>query len=512
MQERKKMLESSVLLESTATTVVTGGAAGSQEAELKNDGGGGGGGGGSIGGGSEEDKSYSGGGNRWPHEETLALLKIRSEMDLAFRDSNLKSPLWDEISRKMAELGYNRNAKKCREKFENIYKYHKRTKDGRSGRQNGKNYRFFEQLELLDSQSLLSSPPSNHMLINRMDAMPVPMPMPMTMIKPATSGCQDFRMDPSQTRGFNPEFMSTSTSMTSSSGKESNGSVKKKRKLAGYFERLMKEVLDKQEDLQNKFLEAIEKCEKDRKARDEAWKMQEMARLKKEQEALAHERAISAAKDAAVIAFLQKISEQTIQLPLPTDLPQVSQRHTEERESTESMKTVGSQENVLQLDNDKEENTLEKNIDKQEIDSAGENSFQMSSSRWPKAEVEALIRLRTNADLQYQDNGSSKGPLWEDISSGMKKLGYDRNAKRCKEKWENINKYYRRVKESQKKRPEDSKTCPYFHQLDSIYQNKSKKQLPISENPSSNMKASKILMQIINQQQQQQQQQSEIVK
>ncbi|CAN4114175.1 unnamed protein product [Withania somnifera] len=406
-------------------------------------------------------------------------------MDLAFRDSNLKSPLWDEISRKMAELGYNRSAKKCREKFENIYKYHKRTKDGRSGRQNGKNYRFFEQLELLDSQSLFSSPPPNHIQINRMETMtsmarPVPMPMPMSMIKPATSGCQDFRMDPSRTRGINQEFMSTSTSTTSSS----DGSVKKKRKLAGYFERLMKEVLDKQEDLQNKFLEVIEKCEKDRISRDEAWKMQEIARLKKEQESLAHERAISAAKDAA----------------LPMDLPQVSQRHTEERES-ESIKTVGSQENVLQQDSDKEESMLEKNMDKQETHSAGENSLQTSSSRWPKAEVEALIRLRTNDDSQYQDNGSSKGPLWEDISSGMKKLGYDRSAKRCKEKWENINKYYRRVKESQKKRPEDSKTCPYFHQLDSIYQNKSKKQLPISEN--------EILMQIINQHQQQQQQQSE---
>lgn len=492
------MLESSVLLENTATATTGGAVAvtGSQAAELKNDGGSGGGCG-SVGGGSEEeDKNFSGG-NRWPYEETLALLRIRSEMDLAFRDSNLKSPLWDEISRKMAELGFNRNAKKCREKFENIYKYHKRTKDGRSGRQNGKNYRFFEQLELLDSQSLFLLPPSNHNQINRMDTMPVPMPMPMTMIKPAASGCQDFRMD--KTRGFNPEFMSMSTSTTSSSGKESDGSVKKKRKLAGYFERLMKEVLDKQEDLQNKFLEAIEKCERDRKARDEAWKMQEMARLKKEQEALAHERAISAAKDAAVIAFLQKISEQTIQLQLPTDLPQVSQRNTEERES-ESMKTVGNQENVL----------LQQDNNKENIDSAGENSnsFQTnSSSRWPKAEVEALIKLRTNVDSQYQDNGSSKGPLWEEISLGMKKLGYDRNAKRCKEKWENINKYYRRVKESQKKRPEDSKTCPYFHQLDSIYQNKSKKQLPISENPGSNMKAGEILMQIINHHQQQQQQQ-----
>lgn len=96
-----------------------------------------------------------------------------------------------------------------------------------------------------------------------------------------------------------------------------------------------------------------------------------------------------------------------------------------------------------------------------------------SSSRWPKVEVEALIRLRTELDCKYQENGP-KGPLWEEISAGMKKLGYNRNAKRCKEKWENINKYFKKVKESNKKRPEDSKTCPYFHQLDALYRQKNR--------------------------------------
>jgi Myb/SANT-like DNA-binding domain len=74
-------------------------------------------------------------------------------------------------------------------------------------------------------------------------------------------------------------------------------------------------------------------------------------------------------------------------------------------------------------------------------------------------------------DSRYQEAGP-KGPLWEEISAGMRRLGYNRNAKRCKEKWENINKYFKKVKESNKKRPEDSKTCPYFHQLDALYRNK----------------------------------------
>ncbi|PNX82240.1 trihelix transcription factor GT-2-like protein, partial [Trifolium pratense] len=64
------------------------------------------GGGGSIsgdderGGGSrnEEGVDRSFGGNRWPRQETLALLKIRSDMDVAFRDASVKGPLWDEVS------------------------------------------------------------------------------------------------------------------------------------------------------------------------------------------------------------------------------------------------------------------------------------------------------------------------------------------------------------------------------------------------------------------------------
>lgn len=64
------------------------------------------GGGGSNNSATEEDKvgrnddgDRSFGGNRWPRQETLALLKIRSDMDQVFRDSSLKGPLWEEISR-----------------------------------------------------------------------------------------------------------------------------------------------------------------------------------------------------------------------------------------------------------------------------------------------------------------------------------------------------------------------------------------------------------------------------
>jgi len=59
------------------------------------------------GGGFDDEMMGSGGGggssgassNRWPREETQALIRIRSEMDATFRDATLKGRLWEDVSR-----------------------------------------------------------------------------------------------------------------------------------------------------------------------------------------------------------------------------------------------------------------------------------------------------------------------------------------------------------------------------------------------------------------------------
>ena len=96
--------------------------------------------------------------------------------------------------RKMAELGYHRSGKKCKEKFENVYKYHKRTKEGRVAKADGKAYRFFDQLEAFDQQhhphqhhsSYLSLPPpssqSQPPSEEGEEAVPVTMVMPAAAI------------------------------------------------------------------------------------------------------------------------------------------------------------------------------------------------------------------------------------------------------------------------------------------------------------------------------------------
>uniref|UniRef100_A0ACD5U534 Uncharacterized protein n=1 Tax=Avena sativa TaxID=4498 RepID=A0ACD5U534_AVESA len=490
----------------------------------------------------EEGASGGAGGNRWPRQETLALLKIRSDMDAAFRDAALKGPLWEEVSRKLAEEGYRRNAKKCKEKFENVHKYYKRTKDSRAGRNDGKTYRFFQQLEALHGTPGAASPvapPATAVgvpgVVGPSAVRPLAEPPPVA----ATAGMA------TPVVGGNLSFSTSNTEDCSDEDSDDEGTDdmgergKRKRssegdapaaagsgKMMKFFEGLMKQVMERQEAMQQRFLEAIEKREQDRMIREEAWRRQEMARLAREQEILAQERAMAATRDAAVLSFIQKITGQTIPMPsiaapaitfMPPPPPSSSQNHATPiafsvapppssqipaTASTHSQRQPSPRPQkpptmppaapqplkspapatpqppppqqalvVHQSSTDIVMTPAETPPDASGYDGSGGGSGAASSSRWPKAEVHALIQLRSNLDMRYQEAGP-KGPLWEEISAGMRRMGYSRSSKRCKEKWENINKYFKKVKESNKKRPEDSKTCPYFHQLEALYRNK----------------------------------------
>ncbi|XP_047337492.1 trihelix transcription factor GTL1-like [Impatiens glandulifera] len=503
----------------------------------------------------------SGGGNRWPRQETIALLKIRSEMDTAFKDANPKGPLWEEVSRKLGEFGYKRNAKKCKEKFENVHKYYKRTKEGRAGRQDGKSYKFFTELEALTAatsspSSMIPAPaaPAGPSGIGFSNPTPVsssirfqPPPVMFSVTHhPPPSNQQLTVATGAAPSNIGISFSSDTESFASDSSDDDMGieehevgnrvgSEDRKRKrtsssptrtdgcnetMMEFFERLMKQVLQKQEAMQQKFLEAIENREQDRMIREEAWKRQEIARYNREHELMAQERAIAASRDSAIIAFLQKISGQTVQLPpaipvplvvptapptpttpqppvvsmpppssTPIQIHQSSQLHQQHQQlaflEPAPKSTKYQQQQQLRHKNQQTPLSVDHHhhqvltvIPEQQIPPPPPQEIgtsiggsEPSSSRWPKEEILALIQLRSGLEYRYLEAGP-KGPLWEDISAGMQRIGYKRNAKRCKEKWENINKYYKKVKESNKKRPEDAKTCPYYHQLDELYRNR----------------------------------------
>ena len=198
-----------------------------------------------------------------------------------------------------------------------------------------------------------------------------------------------------------------------------------------FIESLVKQVTDHQEGLHKRFLEVIERMDKERSVKEESWRRQEAEKRNKEAIARAHEQALASSTEVLIVSYLEKITG--LSMNLPARAPLLLQPESAIEPFNESTPV---------------------NVD--------------NNSSWPRAEVEALIQVRCNLESKFREPGL-KGPLWEEVSSFMASLGYQRSAKRCKEKWENINKYFRKSKENGKKRSQQSKTCPYFDQLDQLY-------------------------------------------
>lgn len=294
----------------------------------------------------------------------------------------------------------------------------------------------------------------------------------------------------------------------------------------GFCEEIVKKMMAQQEEMHNKLLEDMVKRDQEKVAKEEAWKKQEMDRMNKELEIMAHEQAMAGDRQASIIDFLNKFTSN------------VSDHHHHQTQFSKpkngkdvSLNSSSSSSLVLQpheqspinptltspLDEKKQAKNVNNMIIHEQPSSSSQNpsNVVLSSStpplankpaatsssnktqnpisindkedlgkRWPRDEVLALINLRcslynssTGESTDHHKEGilvsssssSVKAPLWERISQGMLELGYKRSAKRCKEKWENINKYFRKTKDVHKKRSVDSRTCPYFHQLSTLY-------------------------------------------
>lgn len=384
--------------------------------------------------------------NRWSSEETLALLRIRAAICGNSGDSNEKGPVWETVSRKLAEMGFQRSAKKCKEKFENVYKYYKKTRDGRMNRQGGKSYRFCSEIEALyagvsmknggidkgaDIGACSNTNIANQGDVRNSSSVYINQLQDETTLPRSTETIDNTRQNLSSDGTSTEEDLGKSKSELQINRKRR----KRKQSLSSVkdlLENVIKSWMERQENSQRKFLEAIEKRDQDRFIIEEAWKRQEMARVNRETELRAKEHALQSSREKAIIEFLEKLTSQNFKLdPVIIPIPSPPKAH-------------------------KDENNTER------------GKLDPHSRRWPKSEVYALIKLRSDMDQRFTESGP-KVALWEEISSTMACMGFHRSPKRCKEKWENINKYFRKTKGSLKKRPLSSKTCPYFHQLHNLY-------------------------------------------
>ncbi|KAG6526394.1 hypothetical protein ZIOFF_016378 [Zingiber officinale] len=358
----------------------------------------------------------------------------------------------EELPWRPLDIDYiDRNNKRCKDKeaatggSNNFSKKRKEVTDSeRVEVAGGSNYKIFSELEAIykpGSSANVGQTGSGSALTGEETIPPVLNAAAMTPPQDAAVGETSAGEEATETVKSSP-----------STGRRRRRSRRKRRlqqlsAMAAFFESLVKQLMEHQEGLHRKFLEVMERREQERAGREDAWRKQDAANTSREAAARSQERALAASREAAIISFIEKMTGQRLHLP---SNPQLS---------------IAEEFNAIQMPNRDATDTYCAGGNQAPKDSAT-----LNTSRWPKAEVEVLIGVRTELEARFQEPGL-KAPLWEEVSAAMTAMGYRRSAKRCKEKWENINKYFRKTKEKARNRPEHSKTCPYFQKLDQLYSN-----------------------------------------
>uniref|UniRef100_A0A5B7BPK4 Putative trihelix transcription factor GTL2 n=1 Tax=Davidia involucrata TaxID=16924 RepID=A0A5B7BPK4_DAVIN len=437
----------------------------------------------------------------WSNDEVLALLRIRSSMENWFPDFT-----WEYVSRKLAEFGFKRSAEKCKEKFEEESRHF-------NSISYNKNYRFFSELEELyhgENPEVLSEK-------NQNDHVEKP----------------NEEEDKMGGQSLEAEDSRNEKEVGKSKGKKRKRREKFEmlkgfceeivNKMMAQQEELHNKLIEdmvKREEEKIAREEAWKKQEMDRINKEIEIRAHEQAIasdrqstiiefLKKftsnssEFEDLLKVPNTSNSPTSSSLSTLPQNPNSTCQLSNqqdkletmvvtqqnPTSLPTQNNPNVPTSLLTETLapqnpsssSTIAT--NVLEVptsstlalasQNPNSTNTQDNPSTpkpSRNPNFAVANERDDAGKRWPRDEVLALINLRCSLYSSGEDHKEgAKGPLWERISQGMLELGHKRSAKRCKEKWENINKYFRKTKDVNKKRSLDSRTCPYFHQLSSLY-------------------------------------------
>ena len=337
------------------------------------------------------------------------------------------------------EHGYQRSGKKCREKFENLYKYYKKTKEGKAGRQDGKHYRFFRQLEALygDSNNLVSIPNHNTQFMS--NALHGFHSQNVTTTTPnihSVDGLHGFHHQQSLSLSNNYNSSELELMTSSSEGDDSSSRRKKrsswKAKIKEFIDVSMKRLIERQDAWLEKLTKVIEDKEEQRMMKEEEWRKREAARVDKEHFFWAKERERMEARDVAVIEALQYLTGKQLIKPLCSS--------PEERNNENGSDQTMTTNNV---------------------------SVKGSGRCWDEQEIIKLREIRSSMDSAFQEvlEGSSDEFLWEEVAAKLTQLGFDqRSALICKEKWEQIsNGKMNEKKQINKKRKENSSSCGVYY-------------------------------------------------
>lgn len=222
---------------------------------------------------------------------------------------------------------------------------------------------------------------------------------------------------------------------------------KRVERLELFLETLVNKMMEKQEQMHKELIEMVQEREKERIAKEEAWKQHELERITRDEEIRAQE----TSRSLALINFVQNLLGTQVQVPPLA--PLVAQ-------PVATLPPTSNHDHQCVQEN----NHLHKDAGILKCDPSP------TDKRWLQAEVRALIALRASLEHKFRTPANSgHGSVWEEIALGMNGMGFDRTGRKCKEKWENINKYFKRAITSDKKRSANAKTCQYFNDLELLY-------------------------------------------
>ncbi|KAL0890813.1 hypothetical protein Bca101_014796 [Brassica carinata] len=448
----------------------------------------------------------------WCSDEVLSLLRFRSTVENWFPEFT-----WEHTSRKLAEVGFKRSPQECKEKFEEeerrYFNSNNNTNAHHLSNYNKGNYRLFSEVdefyhhghvgdehvvssEVGDNQNKRndSLEGEGHVEETGQDLLEVDKTDQGQVDESSMRDKITSIDNVGKVGNVEDDAKSSSTASLMMIMRDNKKRKRKKKKerfglVKGFCEGLVKNVIAQQEEMHKKLLEDMMKKEEEKIAREEAWKKQEMERLNKELEIRAHEQTMAGDRNTSIIKFISKFTDHNnhddgnnkVQSPSPSQdsssLILSKSQGSRKCQTSSSLQTLTPQNPSLEPTSPKTLKTKTQNPKPPKGDEQGD-----IGKRWPRDEVLALINIRRSISSMNDDDhrkddislssssSSTKAvPLWERISKKMLEVGYKRSAKRCKEKWENINKYFRKTKDVNKKRPLDSRTCPYFHQLTALY-------------------------------------------
>lgn len=347
------------------------------------------------------------------------------------------------------EYGYQRSGKKCKEKFENLYKYYKKTKERKSGRQGGKHYRFFRQLEAIygeGSKCNNHASVSDHTHLARNSSLPChddQNPNNVTnrevlqnkMLCKSLSFSNSSEFETSSSENNDDDLSAIAFMMNQSKEEkkvknERQGFTRNKKswkaKVEEFVDAQMSKMMDAQDAWMDRMLKNIERREQERLSKEEEWRKQEAIQFDQEvHDICTQKRAWIEARDAAIMEALKKCMGKELQVSLSAH---------------DLMASVETQSHKEAEDERRKEIPFRT----------------VNNSRWTEMEVSSLIQLRTSLELRFQEGSRYlEESLWEEIAAKMGSLNFDRSAVDCKEKWENISIFYNKTMEYCNEKRED---------------------------------------------------------